>query len=74
MRDVNHEPVYFFGRVCFSWQRLQRVTWLFNLPPHFGQRRALSFKTKVVRGRVRMTVIPNLLQSTRISKVWKEPV
>jgi|GEM_PF-2539009 len=45
---------YFFGRFCGSWHRLQRVSCELIFPPHFGQRRPLSFMANLVRERVFM--------------------
>jgi hypothetical protein len=44
---------YFLGRAVRALlQRLQRFRWGFTLPPHLGQRRAFSFCTKALCGRV----------------------
>jgi hypothetical protein len=45
---------YFFGRPATAWQRLQRLTSVLSLPPHLLQRRARSFWTKALCGRVLM--------------------
>jgi len=45
---------YFFGFVCGSWQRRQRMRWLLSGAPHFEQRRFFFFSTNLVRGRVFM--------------------
>jgi hypothetical protein len=50
-------PIYFFGRLCVSWHRLQRVFWELIIPPHFGQRRHFNFITWAVRGRIPITVL-----------------
>jgi hypothetical protein len=45
---------YFRGLERMPAQRLQRLTWLLTLASHLGQRRALSLRTKRVRGRLFM--------------------
>ena len=48
---------FFFGRCCCWWHLLQRTCCVLMRPPHLGQRRALSFCTKSVRGRIPMGVL-----------------
>lgn len=42
------------GRVSAWLQRLQRTRWLLIFPPHLGQRRELTWRVNLVRGRVFM--------------------
>ncbi len=66
---------YFFGRRCGSLQRRQRVFCELILPPHFGQRRLLSFMTNPVRGRIPIMILTTLQigPKFRNSSVTKVP-
>src|SRR4029079_11994944 len=62
LQNVAHHRLlanYFFGRVRAWLQRLQRTRWLLILPPHLGQRRELTWRVNLVRGRVFMADLEN---------------
>jgi hypothetical protein len=64
-------PAYFFGRVCVVWQRLQRLVRGAIAEPQVGQRRALSFNTNFVRGRVLMAAGVFRAASFGLSRVFQ---
>lgn len=49
----------FFGRGTTCAHRLHRVRCVFNLAPHLGQRRLCNRCQNLVRGRVRIGLIPH---------------
>lgn len=68
-RDLLAAGAYFRGLPTNPAQRLHRLTWLLSFAPHLGQRRALSWWTNFVRGRVFMAILKRAEPSRRQSPV-----
>jgi hypothetical protein len=49
-----HLRAYFLGRESCWLHFLQRTRWLLIFAPHLGQRRELTWRVNLVRGRVFM--------------------